>query len=48
MNVSHNTIKSYIDYFIDSFLVDKAVRYDVKGKKYINTISLTWGFVMRF
>lgn len=37
MNVSHNTIKSYIDYFIDSFLVDKAVRYDVKGKKYIDT-----------
>lgn len=37
VNISHNTIKTYIDYFIDSFLIDKAVRYDIKGKKYIDT-----------
>lgn len=37
VNISHNTIKSYIDYFIDSFLIDRAVRYDIKGKKYIDT-----------
>ena len=37
VKISHNTIKTYIDYFIDSFLIDKAVRYDIKGKKYIDT-----------
>ena len=37
VKISHNTIKNYIDYFIDSFLIDKAVRYDIKGKKYIDT-----------
>ncbi len=31
------TIKKYIDYFCDSFLIDYAVRYDIKGKKYIDT-----------
>lgn len=37
VKISHNTIKAYIDYFIDSFLISKAVRYDIKGKKYIDT-----------
>ena len=37
VKISHNTIKTYIDYFIDSFLIEKAVRYDIKGKKYIDT-----------
>ena len=37
VKISHNTIKTYIDYFIDSFLIGKAVRYDIKGKKYIDT-----------
>lgn len=31
------TIKQYLDYFIDSFMVERAERYDVKGKKYIST-----------
>ena len=31
------TIKQYIDYFEDSFLMKKAVRYDIKGRKYIDT-----------
>ena len=35
--ISSNTIKKYIDYLCDSFLIDNAVRYDVKGKKYIDT-----------
>ena len=35
--ISNNTIKRYIDYFCDSFLIDSAVRYDIKGKKYIDT-----------
>ncbi len=32
-----DTIKNYLEYFEDSFLVSKAKRYDIKGKKYINT-----------
>ncbi len=35
--LSNVTIKRYIDYFCDSFLIDSAIRYDVKGKKYIDT-----------
>lgn len=35
--ISNTTIKNYLDYLCDSFLLDSAVRYDVKGKKYIDT-----------
>jgi uncharacterized protein len=35
--ISNATIKRYIDYLCDSFLIDSALRYDVKGKKYIDT-----------
>ena len=35
--ISNVTIKRYIDYLCDSFLIDSAIRYDVKGKKYIDT-----------
>ena len=35
--VSKNTITSYIDYLLDSFLIEKVERYDVKGKRYITT-----------
>ena len=35
--VSPNTVKNYIDYFIDAFMISRARRYDVKGKKYIST-----------
>ena len=35
--ISSSTIKKYIHYLCDSFLIDSAVRYDVKGKKYIDT-----------
>lgn len=35
--MSQFTISSYIDYLEDSFLISKAHRYDVKGKKYIGT-----------
>jgi len=36
-DLSKNTIISYIDYLLDSFLIEKVERYDVKGKKYIQT-----------
>ena len=35
--ISNVTIKRYIDYLCDSFLIDSAIRYDVKGKRYIDT-----------
>lgn len=37
--ISATTIKRYIDYLEDSFLIDSAIRYDIKGKKYISTPS---------
>lgn len=38
-NVSSNTIKQYINYLIDAFMINKVERYDIKGKKYISTPS---------
>lgn len=35
--ISNATITRYIEYLCDAFLIDSAVRYDVKGKKYIDT-----------
>ena len=35
--ITSGTIKRYIDYFEDSFLLESANRYDIKGKAYINT-----------
>lgn len=37
VKLSANTISNYLNYLQDAFLVEKAVRYDIKGKKYINT-----------
>jgi len=37
LKISDKTIKAYLDYICDSFLVEKVQRYDVKGKHYINT-----------
>ena len=37
--ISKTTIKRYIDYLEDSFLINSAIRYDIKGKKYIDTPS---------
>lgn len=38
-DVTNKTISSYINYLLDSFLINKAERYDIKGKKYISTPS---------
>lgn len=37
LSVSSETIGKYIDYFEESFLIEKANRYNVKGRKYIST-----------
>lgn len=36
-DLSASTIKKYLDYFQDAFLIEKATRYDIKGKRYIDT-----------
>ena len=36
-NISNVTIKRYIDYLCDAYLIDSAIRYDIKGRKYIDT-----------
>ena len=38
-DLSANTIDTYLSYMEDVFLIEKASRYDVKGKKYISTLS---------
>ncbi len=35
--LSDKTIKLYLDYLQDAFLIEKAQRYNIKGKKYIST-----------
>ena len=37
IGIGSETIERYIGYFVESFLIEKAVRYDVKGRKYIGT-----------
>ena len=36
-NISMNTIRQYLAYLEDAFLIHKAYRYNVKGRKYIGT-----------
>ena len=36
-SISYNTIESYLDMLEDAFLIEHSTRYDIKGKKYINT-----------
>jgi len=37
LNVDSKTISSYLKYLEEAFLIEKAERYDVKGKKYMST-----------
>ncbi len=37
IKLSAVTIKSYLDFLEDAFMIEKAERYDIKGKKYIST-----------
>ena len=39
VSLDHNTISDYLTKLEEAFLVEKSKRYDVKGKKYINTPS---------
>ncbi|MDY3937136.1 MAG: ATP-binding protein [Oscillospiraceae bacterium] len=37
VNISPQNVGKYLDYFLDAFLIYKAERYDVKGRKYIGS-----------
>ena len=37
IKTSDITISNYIDYLIDAFMINKVQRYNIKGKKYINS-----------
>ena len=37
IGIGSETIERYIGYFEEAFLIQKAVRYDIKGRKYIGT-----------
>ena len=39
VKINNQTISNYLTYLIEAFLLKKAIRYDIKGKKYINTLS---------
>lgn len=39
VKITHNTVKDYISYLQDAFLVEESLRYDVKGRKYIGSES---------
>ncbi len=37
IKLSYPTIKTYLEYLSDAFLIEQSKRYDIKGKKYIDT-----------
>ena len=37
VNIASATVSTYLDYFIDAFILCKAYRYDIKGKKNFDT-----------
>ncbi len=37
IKIASATIERYLDYFIDAFFLQRAERYDIKGKKYMKT-----------
>lgn len=39
VTLSDKAISRYLTYLQDAFIIDRAIRYDIKGKKYINTLS---------
>lgn len=39
IKITNKTVGKYLSYFEDAFIIEKALRYNIKGKKYINTLS---------
>ena len=38
-NITDKTVSVYLDYMQDAFLIEKSERYDIKGRKYIGSLS---------
>lgn len=38
-NISDKTVAAYLGYMQDAFLIEKSERYDIKGRKYIGSLS---------
>ena len=38
-NISNKTVSAYMEYMQDAFLIEKSERYDIKGRKYIGSLS---------
>lgn len=39
VSIHPDTLNNYLEHLVDSYLISQAKRYDIKGKKYINTPS---------
>ena len=39
VSISPKTITNYIGYMVNAFMLERSIRYNIKGKKYINTLS---------
>lgn len=39
ITIGSQTISNYLTHLTDAFLLNKTIRYDIKGKKYINTLA---------
>lgn len=39
ITIHHATIEKYLTYLQDAFIVERSIRYNIKGKKYINTLG---------
>lgn len=37
--ISPHTVTKYLGFLIDSFIIEKSLRYNIKGRKYINSLS---------
>jgi predicted AAA+ superfamily ATPase len=37
IDINSETLNRYLEFFKDSFLIEEATRYDIKGRRYINT-----------
>ncbi len=38
-SLDNKTISNYLSYMEDAFIIEKSIRYDIKGRKYIGTLS---------
>lgn len=39
VSIHHQTINKYLGFLEDAFMIEKSIRYNIKGKKYINTLA---------